>query len=117
MTCVHCGGPVRAIAPGVYAHDNASGFYAGSEITHDAEVAMMTRKRALEILSRWGLWDVVPASELKELEAVARPDEPPLHTAMRIGLGRVIRVEPFDHAKIRALIAEAEIHLANEGEP
>lgn len=39
--CIYCGGPVRehARGKGVWLHDNSSGWYAGREMTHDAEVA------------------------------------------------------------------------------
>jgi len=36
--CVHRGGPVRWYAPGIYLHDNKTGYYAGTQMTHDAEV-------------------------------------------------------------------------------
>ena len=51
MTCRHCHGPIKSLdeTNAVWVHDNSTGFYAGSEMDHDAEPATLAPRTTFKV--------------------------------------------------------------------
>lgn len=66
----------------------------------------MNRSRAIDILrTYWGTPNVVPASVVREIEAVEAVGESLFGTVLRVASGGRVNpsVRPFDHAHVRYL--------------
>lgn len=75
----------------------------------------MSAKRAVQILSQvWGMQGNLTQDFVREIETDALPNETALATICRIaGVRYELAMEqPYNHARIRALVAQREVELA-----